>query len=47
MDQKFLLELLPVVQLWATENKVAINNDEKLKNVLSKIKIVQTPIIKS
>ena len=46
--QKFLLELLPVVQSWATENTVDINiKDEKLKNVLSKMKIVQTPIIKS
>ena len=45
--QKFLLELLPVVQSWATENTVDINiKDEKLKNVLSKMKIVQTPIIK-
>ena len=46
--QKFLLELLPVVQSWATENTVDINiKDEKLKNVLSKMKIVQTPIIKN
>ena len=46
--QKFLLELLPVVQSWATEHTVDINiNDDKLKNVLSKMKIVQTPIKKS
>ena len=46
--QKFLLELLPDVQSWATENTVDINiKDEKLKNVLSKMKIVQTPIIKN
>ena len=46
--QKFLLELLLDVQSWATENTVDINiKDEKLKNVLSKMKIVQTPIIKS
>ena len=46
--QKFLLELLPVVQSWATENTVDINiKDEKVKNVLSKMKILQTPIIKS
>ena len=45
--QKFLLELLPDVQSCATENTVDINiKDEKLKNVLSKMKIVQTPIIK-
>ena len=46
--QKFLLELLPVVQSWATENTDDINiEDEKVKNVLSKMKILQTPIIKS
>ena len=46
--QTFLLELLLDVQSWATENTVDINiKDEKLKNVLSKMKIVQTPIIKS
>ena len=46
--QKLLLELLPDVQSWATENTVDINiKDEKLKNVLSKMKIVQTPIIKN
>ena len=46
--QKFLLELLPDVQSWATENTVDINiKDEKLKNVLSKMKILQTPIIKN
>ena len=37
--QKFLLELLPVVQSWATENTVDINiKDDMLKNVLSKMK---------
>ena len=37
--QKFLLELLPVVQSWATENTIDINTkDDKLKNVLSKMK---------
>ena len=46
--QKFLLELLPVVQSWVDLNKVDINiSDDKLKNVLSKMNIVQTPIIKS
>ena len=46
--QKVLLELLPVVQSWTTEHTGDINiNDDKLKNVLSKMKIVQTPIIKS
>ena len=46
--QKLLLELLPDVQSWATENTVDINiKDEKVKNVLSKMKILQTPIIKS
>ena len=46
--QKFLLELLPVAQSWATENTVDINiNDDKLKNILSKMKTAQTPIIKS
>ena len=46
--QRFLLELLTVVHSWVTENTVDINiKDKKLKNVLSKIKIVQTPIIKS
>ena len=45
--EKFLLELLPVVQSGATQNKVDINiKDEKLKNAISKMKIVQTPIIK-
>ena len=39
---------MPAVQSWAAENTVDINiNDDKLKNVLSKMKIVQTPIIKS
>ena len=44
--QQFLPELFPVLQSWATENTVDIK-DEKLKNVLSKMRIVQTPIIKS
>ena len=45
--EKFLLELLPVAQSWATQNKVDINiKDEKLKNAISKMKIVQTPTIK-
>ena len=39
---------MPVGQSWATENTVDINiNYDKLKNVLSKMKIVQTPIKKS
>ena len=39
---------MSVVKSWATENTVDVNiNDDKLKNVLSKMKIVQTPIIKS
>ena len=36
------------MQSWATENTVDINiNDDKLKNVLLKMKTVQIPIIKS
>ena len=40
--QKFILEVIPIVQLWALENKSAIDiSDQKLKKVLSKLKIEQ------
>ena len=40
--QKFILEVIPVVQLWALENKSAIDiSDQKLRKVLSKLKIEQ------
>ena len=40
--QNFLLDVIPVVQLWALENKSAIDiSDQKLKKVLSKLKIEQ------
>ena len=42
--QKFILEVIPVVQLWAQENKSAIDisdQKQKLKKVLSKLKIEQ------
>ena len=40
--QKFILEVIPIVQLWALENKSAIDiSDQKLKKVLSKLKIDQ------
>ena len=43
--QKFLLEFLPVLQSWTKENTLDINiNDDKLKNILSKMKTVQTSI---
>ena len=32
--QKFILEVIPIIQLWALENKAAINiSDQKLKKV--------------
>ena len=32
--QKFILEVIPIIQLWALENKTAINiSDQKLKKV--------------
>ena len=35
--QKFILEVIPIVQLWVLENKFAIDlSDQKLKNVSSK-----------
>ena len=38
--QKFILEVIPIVQLWALENKSAIDiSDQKLKKILSKLKI--------
>ena len=40
--QKFILEVIPIVQLWALENKSSIDiSDQKLKKVLSKLKIEQ------
>ena len=40
--QKFIVEVIPIVQLWALENKSAIDiSDQKLKKVLSKLKIEQ------
>ena len=40
--QKFILEVTPIVQLWALENKSAIDiSDQKLKKVLGKLKIEQ------
>ena len=40
--QKFILEVIPIVQLWALENKSAIDvSDKKLRKVLSKLKIEQ------
>ena len=40
--QKFILEVIPIVQLWALENKSAIDiSDQKLTKVLSKLKIEQ------
>ena len=40
--QKFILEFIPIVQLWALENK----RDQKLQKVLSKLKIEQLPLDK-
>ena len=35
--QKFILEVIPIVQLWVPENKSAIDiSDQKLKKVSSK-----------
>ena len=40
--QKFILILIPIVQLWALENKTAIDiSDQKLKKVLCKLKTEQ------
>ena len=40
--QKFILILIPIVQLWALENKTAINiSDQKLKKILCKLKTEQ------
>ena len=40
--QKFILEVIPIVQLWALENKSAIDiSDQKLKKVLGKLKTEQ------
>ena len=36
------LEVIPIIQLWALENKTAINiSDQKLKKVLGKLKVEQ------
>ena len=38
--EKFIVEVIPIVQLWALENKSAIDiSDKKLRKVLSKLKI--------
>ena len=35
-------EVIPIIQLWALENKTAVNkSDQKLKNVLGKLKLEQ------
>ena len=40
--QKFILEVIPIVQLWVLENKSAIDiSDQKLKKVLRKLKTEQ------
>ena len=40
--QKFILEVIPIIQLWELENKTAINiSDQKLKKVLGKLKVEQ------
>ena len=40
--QKFILILIPIVQLWALENKTATDiSDQKLKKVLCKLKTEQ------
>ena len=40
--QKFILEVIPIIQLWALENKTAINiSDQKLMKVLGKLKVEQ------
>ena len=40
--QKFILEVIPIVQLWALEDKSAIDiSNQKLRKVLRKLKIEQ------
>ena len=40
--QNFILDVIPIIQLWALENKSAIDiSDQKLKKVLSKLKTEQ------
>ena len=40
--QKFISEVIPIVQLWALEDRSAIDvSDQKLKKVISKLKIEQ------
>ena len=40
--QKFILEVIPIIQLWALQNKIAVNiSDPKLKKVLGKLKVEQ------
>ena len=40
--QKFILEVTPIIQLWALQNKIAVNiSDPKLKKVLGKLKVEQ------
>ena len=40
--QKFILQVIPTIQLWALENKTTIDiSDQKLKKVLRKLKIEQ------
>ena len=36
------MEVIPIIQLWVLENKIAIDiSDQKLKKILSKLKIEQ------
>ena len=40
--QKFILEVIPIIHLWALENKTAIDvSDQQLKKVLGKLKVEQ------
>ena len=40
--QKFILQVMPIIQLWTLQNKTAIDiSDQKLKKVLSKLKAEQ------
>ena len=38
--QMFILEVIPITQLWALDNKTAISiGDHKLKKILRKLKV--------
>ena len=42
--QKFLLEVVPIIQLWVPENKTAINiSDQKLTGSLAALKTLNSP----